>query len=124
MATVTLKLKQPINVSLQAKEAGSNAYDVIYFVRIDANGKQASDVKKLGDCIAISKSKEYFSITVDVEDTGVETPVANDYIFFAKNSIIQSNGVSGYFAEVEMRNDSRSEVELYAVSSNIVESSK
>ena len=85
MADIILKLKQPVNVSLQTKpkdnkSAPNSAWDVIYFVKM-SNGKQVGDIKKLGDCINITKNKEYFNITVSIEDE-IETPSSNDYIFF------------------------------------------
>ena len=44
--------------------------------------------------------------------------------FFGKNNKIGTAGVTGYFAEVELRNDSLSAAELFAVSSEISFSSK
>ena len=51
-------------------------------------------------------------------------PSAADYVFFQKNKEIGTSGVIGYYAEVKMEHDSTSEVELFAVSSEIFESSK
>ena len=51
-------------------------------------------------------------------------PSAGDYVFFQKNKEIGTSGVIGYYAEVKMEHDSTSEVELFAVSSEIFESSK
>ena len=45
-------------------------------------------------------------------------------MFFQKNKEIGTSGVIGYYAEVKMEHDSTSEVELFAVSSEIFESSK
>lgn len=51
-------------------------------------------------------------------------PSDNDYVFFQKNKEIGTSGIIGYYAEVKMEHDSTSEVELFAVSSEIFESSK
>jgi hypothetical protein len=127
MATVTIKLKQPINTSLQAKDSSYDAHDIIYFVKME-NGKATGEIKRLGECIKITKDNEYFNIQVNVAVIsaieGVELPTDNDYIFFGKENQIGSSGVKGYFAEVEMQNDSKQEIELFAVGSNIIESSK
>ena len=127
MAIVTLRLKYPINTSLQAKseDAQSGGWDVIYFVKMDSSvpQKQYGEIKKLGDVVGISKEKDFYSINVSVGDS-VETPEETDYIFFGKNNSISSSGVTGYFAEVVMKNDSRAGVELFSVGATIVESSK
>lgn len=51
-------------------------------------------------------------------------PSDNDYVFFQKNKEIGTSGIIGYYAEVKMEHDSTNEVELFAVSSEIFESSK
>jgi len=51
-------------------------------------------------------------------------PTNGDYIFFQKNKEIGTSGVIGYYAEVKMEHDSTDEIELFAVSSEIFESSK
>ena len=43
---------------------------------------------------------------------------------FAKNNKVNTSGLTGYYAEVEMKNDSTEEIELYAVNSEVVQSSK
>jgi IS1 family transposase len=44
--------------------------------------------------------------------------------FFSKDNKANLSSLVGYFAEVEMKNESTSEVELYQVGSDIAESSK
>jgi hypothetical protein len=43
---------------------------------------------------------------------------------FKKNEIINMSGVKGYYAEVKFKNNSTEKTELFAVSSEIVQSSK
>ena len=117
MSNIILKLKQPINASLQ-----SNTGDIIYFVKM-SGGQATGDIKKLGECIAITKDNEYFNITVSVGNS-VETPDPDDYIFFGKNNVVGASGVTGYFAEVEMKSEATDSIELFSVGSDIVESSK
>jgi hypothetical protein len=45
-------------------------------------------------------------------------------ILFSKNNRANLSSVNGYYAEVKMRNDDSDAVELYAVGSEIFESSK
>ena len=111
MPSIILKIKQPINTSLQ-----SNVGDTIYFLRGDT-------VKKLGECIAITQDSDFFSITTSV-GTRMETPDNGDFIFFGKNSVVGSSGVKGYYAEIEMKNNSTDGIELFSVTSNMSVSSK
>tara|TARA_B100000963_G_scaffold303575_1_gene276840 strand:- start:63 stop:452 length:390 start_codon:yes stop_codon:yes gene_type:complete len=129
MATVTLTFANPINASLQAKptsvasstsNADNGAWDDIYFVTI-SNGKQSGDVKYLGFCTGVDRVNNTVSVEV-VADT--PTPIANDFIFFAKSNIVNTSALSGYFVEVEMKNDSTNYAELFAVSSEVSISSK
>ena len=142
MASMKLVFTNPINTSLQAKattvasstaNADNGAWDVIYFTRISA-GKQEGEVYKLGNCIDIipnkglSGSTEVDSTTtyiVDVEIEGLaQTPDAGDFIFFGKENKINVSGVRGYYAEVEMKNDSTQAAKLFSVGSEVSQSSK
>jgi len=133
MATITLTLPNPINTSLQAKTAtvasassyttDKGSWDIVYFARLDVAGKQVGDVVKLGECIAVVAGDTTY--TVDVQTTGTELlPVSGDYIFFGKNTEIETSGLSGYYVEVLMKNDSTKKAELFAVSSEVTLSSK
>ena len=51
-------------------------------------------------------------------------PSVGDYVFFQKNKEIGTSGLVGCYAEVEMTNTVNTAVELFAVSSEIFESSK
>ena len=48
----------------------------------------------------------------------------NAFILFAKNNVVNSGSLKGYFAEVTMRNDDTSYCELFAISSEVDQSSK
>jgi len=126
MPTVQYTFTNPINVSLQAKPTNvatgvqTGAWDNIYFVNI-VSGKQSGTVKLIGECIAINNSTK----TIDVNaGTNIPLPNTGDYLFFAKNTNINTPGIMGYYAEVEMKNDSTEQAELFTVSSEVSESSK
>jgi len=141
MAIVKLALTNPINVSLQAKTAtvtssltnDNGAWDILYFTRIEA-GKQVGDILRLGKCTLITPNKNIvaggevdstttYIVTIEA-DAEAQTPDAGDFMFFGKENKINVSGVRGYFAEVEMRNDSTSPAKLFAVGSEITQSSK
>jgi len=102
MANLTINFNQKLNTSLQTG-------DVVYYQK---NG----EIVELGVCKAISSDR--YNFTVDVADT-VSRPSIGDYFMFAKNNVINSNGVLGYNANVKMTNDSIDFAELYAVNSEI-----
>lgn len=120
-----------VNTSLQAKpisaassnsNADAGAWDMIYFTPIDSTTKkQNGEVSLLGECIAISDDRK--RVTVRVDDSYV-LPTFGDYFLFSKDNKINTAGLTGYYAEVEMKNDSTSLVELFAVSSEVVKTSK
>ena len=139
MPRIDIKLPLPLNPSLTAKVAtvatdtednpDTGAWDIIYFCKVNfSTGKQIGDVVRLGECIALtnpSAEDELTTYTIGVQTTGTELlPVAGDYVFFGKDTKINTSGVRGYYAEVEMKNDSNSKAELFSVGSEIGPSSK
>lgn len=117
MPNITITISDELNTSLQAKPIANNsAWDIVYFVR---NGETL--VRYLGECVSSNKTTK--TITVRVQGT-IPTPAANDYIFFAKDNEVGMSGLNGYYAEVEMKNILTSSAEIFAVRSDVVESSK
>ena len=55
---------------------------------------------------------------------GGQVPLLGDYILFIKNQVINMNGLSGYYADVVFENNSKVKAELFAVGSEVTESSK
>jgi len=51
-------------------------------------------------------------------------PLIGDFIMFSKDNAANMTSILGYYAEVEMANDSSEKSKLFAVSSNVVASSK
>jgi hypothetical protein len=105
MAINVLNFSIQLNTSLQVG-------DVIYY--LDDSGNPI----KYGTCTGITD----FAITVDVED-GVSNPDENNYIFFGKDNEINLSGLTGYYAEVNMLNNSTGYAELFSVNSEIFISS-
>ena len=65
------------------------------------------------------------TFTVFVENIGeIIQPLANDFIFFAKNNNVNLSSVLGYYNSVILRNNSTTKAELFAISCDVVESSK
>jgi len=120
MAQLTLTIDGNINVSLQPKtDATLSGNDVIYYGT--PSGTTVSSITRLGECVGVNRTNN--TITVEVGNDVVR-PSANDFILFGKDSQASTSGLLGYYAEVEMKNNSTDKIELFSVGSEIFESSK
>ena len=72
---------------------------------------------KIGKITAIGSN----NVTID---TAINTPSNGDFIMFSKDKIVNNTSLLGYYAEVKLSNDSTDKAELFAVGSDIFESSK
>jgi len=107
MDSITLTFPKDLNVSLQK---GVN--DIVYF--LDSDGTK----RRIGKCTDISGK----TITCNIE-AWRKRPTPGSYIFFGKENTINSSGLVGYYAEVEMEINSTVKKELFAVNSEIFLSS-
>ena len=82
------------------------------------NTINANNISEYGSVSALTNT------TITVVPAGAATPVVDDYIMFAKNHIVNTSGLVGYFANVRFENNSTSDAELFSVGSEITESSK
>lgn len=108
MALITLTFSSPINVSVQIG-------DVAYYTN-DVNG---SSIVLIGDITDVTT----YTITVNIDNTTVR-PTINSFILFSKNNDANINALTGYYAEVQLRNDSTKASEMYSVASEVFVSSK
>ena len=56
--------------------------------------------------------------------TSTQTLVNGDLVMFSKNKVVNDSGVTGYYADVKLTNSSTDRAELFALSSEVSESSK
>lgn len=108
MDSITLTFPNPINVSVQV---GDTAY-----YNDDVNG----DVLTL---IGIITAVTMYSITVDILPSATR-PTTSSFILFSKTNDANMSAVVGYYAEVQLRNDSTKAIEMYSIASEVFESSK
>lgn len=97
-----------INVSLQESND-----DLVFYQDVSTG-----NIYKIGTCASISGSL----VNVN-EQFQVDTPEAGDFLFFVKNSQINTSGIIGYYAKVKMTTTSSEFKELFAVNSEIFVSS-
>ena len=108
MDEITINFSNPLQVSVQVG-------DLAHYTN-DAMGE---NITEIGIVTAMSSS----SITCNIASTTIR-PTTSSFILFSKNTIANTSGLLGYFAEVELRNDSIEKAELFSVGSEIFESSK
>jgi len=118
-----------VNTSLQAKptttandssNSDTGSWDLIYYANVTSS-KQTGDVELLGSCIAISDNRKTIDVYVD---DATQLPDFGAYFLFGKSNTINTSGLTGYYGEVQLKNDSTSSIELFSVSSEVVQSSK
>lgn len=109
MASITLTFPQPLNVSVQIG-------DTAYFTN-DING---NDIQKIGIITAIPTP---LSLTCSISSSQIR-PSLTSFILFSKTASVNTSGLKGYYAEMQLKNDSLDYAELFLVGSEIFESSK
>lgn len=118
MAIIQILMSFPvINVSAQVG-------DIVYCTNQGAaggfNASTLSQTRRIGPILAINGG----TITVRYNDQLTFGPGQGDFISFAKDKTVNTSSLLGYYAEVKFVNNSRHEVELFSVGSEIQESSK
>ena len=110
MDQITLTFNHPIQVSVQVG-------DCLYYT----NDVMGTDDVKIGNIVSINYGT--YAIVCEIAPETIR-PTNDSFILFTKDSKVNTSGILGYFAEVELRNDSLKTAELFSVGSEIFESSK
>ena len=116
MPILKFTFQKTINVSAQAG-------DIAYYVptkpvkqfRVDS-----SDIIEIGRVTFVSSRQLWCSSTL----TPGKYPHAQDYIFVAKDNKVNQSNVLGYYAQVDIKNNSKTEAEIFQISADYFESSK
>lgn len=120
MSTISFIFNDPVNVSLQVT-ANADSRDSAFMKSTD------NSIHYIGDVTAISSSRKQVTVTI-VPSDNPQIPApgnpSSDYVFFVKKADVSNSRLSGYYAEVEMKNDELDKAELFAVSSEVGISSK
>jgi hypothetical protein len=107
---VSIGFSNDINVSVQG---GVNLKDVIFIK--DSSG----NIYSVGECVSVDQETNTIICTLAA---GVSVSIG-DFVFFAKNSQVNTSGIIGYYAAVDMEVNSSSFKELFAVNSEMFISS-
>lgn len=109
---------EPINASVQVGDFAW--YAVTGSQGVPGNKYQTAntnDIFLIGTITAITTN----TITIA---TPINPPFAGTFIMFSKDDVINRSNVLGYYARIKMINHSQEKIELFAVSSEISQSSK
>ena len=126
MATWTIQIPRNEYTSLQV---GDEVYSASNLVS-SSGFQQASTGLRLGDIASINNTTslddgtETTTLVINAFNTGGPSPSINDFVFFVKDSKVNMTSLLGYFAKMQFKNNDRDRAELFAVSTEISESSK
>lgn len=122
---ITIEFTIPINND--SLQIGDLAYFVTpsqsggFNTSIDPTTGEDTIPKLLGPVMTITED------SIIVDETGNPAAASlspNDFIMFAKDSIVNLSGLVGYYAEVTIKNNSKTNAEMFAIGSEISVSSK
>jgi hypothetical protein len=91
--------------------------DIIMIGRIDAIQQWDGNTSS----ITCDMPQNLFNLYFDLIST---TPGERSFIMFSKDNKVNLSSLTGYYANVEMRNDSKHQAELFNVGADFFESSK
>ena len=125
MITITLTT-EPSNVSLQLG-------DLAYFITPSpVGGFQTSINNTSGEYdtpVFLATIESITGNTISIDDSQQNNlvtivPSQGDFLMFAKDTSINISGLVGYYAEVEIKNNSKEKAEMFSIGSEISPSSK
>ena len=129
MRLVTFIFSTELNSSVQVG-------DILYYVPVGMPGT-ANNSFQVGDISNVIRFGQITSILStsisvlwdDSDNSGngvpdIPLPTSSDFIMFGKDPVVNESAIKGYYADVVFRNDSTRKIELFSISTEIVESSK
>ena len=126
MATVTLTFANPINISAQVG-------DTAYYVTTSSQGgfttslnnsapTTENTIVEIGTIKSINAAR--LIMVCNTSLTTGQVPTTSHFISFSKDNIANLTTILGYYGEVKLKNNSKQKAELFALSSEVAESSK
>jgi hypothetical protein len=117
---ITLQIDTPAGQNVSAQVG-----DIAYFTPVQSLSEfqagQVSTTKIIGEIIDIVFSAGSYAISIAGD--GAQPPTGA-FISFSKKSQVSTSGLTGYYAEVKLTNNSKKRVELFSLGANIDKSSK
>ena len=78
----------------------------------------------LNDSLSVGDTAYYAHLGASTITSNQLVPTNKTMLLFSKDAEVNTSGLTGYHATVKMKNSSTTESELFAVSSEVVQSSK
>ena len=119
MITLNYNLTTQLAVNNDSLQIGDMAY---FITPTPLGGFQQLNVTPIfiGPVMAFTAT----TITIDELNPGGQVPNPGDFIMFGKDTSANISGLVGYFAEVNIKNNSTQKAEMYCMASEITPSSK
>ena len=130
---ITITFPNTINVSVQV---GDIAYYLDNVASLGSgslfpghiptthNHSDYNDIIQIGAIVSINQTTNSITCNWNPNPPMATFPTIGDFIMFSKDNAANMSSVLGYYAEVEMVNNSNEKAKLFAVSTNVSESSK
>jgi len=116
-----------ITLSSEIQNTSLQLGDIAYYssnLESLGGGQVAGEPKRIGVIINFGVNEDGLGFIQVHSDDAVDAPSKNDFLMFAKDASVNTSGLKGYFADVTFVNDSMDKAELFAISSDVGESSK
>jgi len=119
---ITLTFNNPLNCSVSAG-------DTVYYTPVSLGGgfsvAQTSTMQVLGTVVSIGGTYLEPAIIIKNDTISFSPAITSStFISFRKNNKANLTSLKGYYAEAKFENNSKEKAELFAVGSEIVQSSK
>ncbi len=114
MASITIQFTAPVQDSVQIG-------DIAYYTSTSTVGgfTTGGSIIEMGPITEVGIN----TITCTIENSTTR-PSQNDFILFSKDNRVNMASATGYFAEIQLCNNSTTEAEVFHVSGEVVISSK
>ena len=122
MPNITITFSFPINVSVQVKDTAyytSNTTPLGTHIHSDQN-----DIIQIGDIVSINRVTNTIVCNWDPSPTTAPYPTSDDFIMFSKDNKANLSSLLGYYAELQIVNNSTTEAELFTIAADVFGSSK
>tara|TARA_X000001382_G_scaffold120078_1_gene101366 strand:- start:665 stop:1033 length:369 start_codon:yes stop_codon:yes gene_type:complete len=120
---IKLTFDQELNISLSIG-------DIVWYTPVTITGghdvSDKSSIIKLGEVESVDRNNKIVLVKKPHDPlnyAGISL-TQNDFVMFSKPNSFNTSSIKGYYAKVRLDNNSTEKIELFAVSSEISESSK
>jgi len=133
MPLITISFPNPINVSVQV---GDIAYYLDNMTSLGSgslfpghiptthNHSNYDDIIQIGDIVSINRGLMQITCNWDPNPPMAAFPTNGDFILFSKDNKVNLSSLLGYYAEVQIVNNSATEAELFSIAADVFGSSK